>query len=223
MYMKPITNIKIYDLPETLVASGYAMIEGYSEEAVKGEVAQILLDHMDDNLTENRHYKRAMKLTKAPLNSGHPNFLSGIIVSMDVTFTNKVYVEWQRYHFQQIITSQSTMHRLSKFDLDEAFIEYVDPIIIHHLKYLQKNYNENPTKENYLKLLYSCPSGLKLTARITTNYLQLMNMYSQRRNHRLPEWQEFSKQLVEELPLFYGLLEANGKLDSKDKKVDVNE
>ena len=115
------------------------------------------------------------------------------------------------------------MHRLSKFDLDEAFIEYVDPIIIHHLKYLQKNYNENPTKENYLKLLYSCPSGLKLTARITTNYLQLMNMYSQRRNHRLPEWQEFSKQLVEELPLFYELLEANGKLDSKDKKVDVNE
>ena len=223
MYMKPITNIKIYDLPETLVASGYAMIEGYSEEAVKGEVAQILLDHMEDNLSENRHYKRAMKLTKAPLNSGHPNFLSGIIVSMDVTFTNKVYVEWQRYHFQQIITSQSTMHRLSKFDLDEAFIEYVDPIIIHHLKYLQKNYNENPTKENYLKLLYSCSSGLKLTARITTNYLQLMNMYSQRRNHRLPEWQEFSKQLVEELPLFYELLEANGKLDSKDKKVDVNE
>lgn len=223
MYVKPITNIKIYDLPETLVASGYAMIEGYSEEGVKCEVAQILLDHVDDNLTENRHYKRAMKLTKAPLNSGHPNFLSGIIVSMDVTFTNKVYVEWQRYHFQQIITSQSTMHRLSKFDLDEAFIEYVDPIIIHHLKYLQKNYNENPTKENYLKLLYSCPSGLKLTARITTNYLQLMNMYSQRRNHRLPEWQEFSKQLVEELPLFYELLEANGKLDSKDKKVDVNE
>lgn len=223
MYMKPITNIKIYDLPETLVASGYAMIEEYNDDAVKGEVAQILLDHMEDNLTENRHYKRAMKLTKAPLNSGHPNFLSGIIVSMDVTFTNKVYVEWQRYHFQQIITSQSTMHRLSKFDLDEAFIEYVDPIIIHHLKYLQKNYNENPTKENYLKLLYSCPSGLKLTARITTNYLQLMNMYSQRRNHRLPEWQEFSKQLLEELPLFYELLEANGKLDSKDKKVDVNE
>ena len=222
MYMKPITNIKIYDLPETLVASGYAMIEGYSEEAVKGEVAQILLDHMDDNLTENRHYKRAMKLTKAPLNSGHPNFLSGIIVSMDVTFTNKVYVEWQRYHFQQIITSQSTMHRLSKFDLDEAFIEYVDPIIIHHLKYLQKNYNENPTKENYLKLLYSCPSGLKLTARITTNYLQLMNMYSQRRTHRLPEWRYFCQQLLEELPLFYELLEMNGALykDDVQEKLD---
>lgn len=130
--MKPITNIKIYDLPETLVASGYAMIEGYSEEAVKGEVAQILLDHIDDNLTENRHYKRAMKLTKAPLNSGHVSWAKGVVVSMDITFTNKAWIELQRYHFIDIITSMSTMHRISKFELEEAFNEYTDPIIIHH-------------------------------------------------------------------------------------------
>ena len=216
MYMKPITNIKIYDLPETLVASGYAMIEGYSEEAVKGEVAQILLDHMDDNLTENRHYKRAMKLTKAPLNSGHVSWAKGVVVSMDITFTNKAWIELQRYHFIDIITSMSTMHRISKFELEEAFNEYTDPIIIHHLKYLQKDYNENPTKENYLKLLYSTPSGLQMTGRVTTNYLQLMNIYQQRRTHRLPEWRYFCQQLLEELPLFYELLEMNGALCKDD-------
>lgn len=216
MYMKPITNIKIYDLPETLVASGYAMIEGYSEEAVKGEVAQILLDHMDDNLTENRHYKRAMKLTKAPLNSGHVSWAKGVVVSMDITFTNKAWIELQRYHFIDIITSMSTMHRISKFELEEAFNEYTDPIIIHHLKYLQKDYNENPTKENYLKLLYSTPSGLQMTGRVTTNYLQLMNIYQQRRTHRLPEWRYFCQQLLEELPLFYELLEMNGALYKDD-------
>ena len=216
MYMKPITNIKIYDLPETLVASGYAMIEGYSEEAVKGEVAQILLDHMDDNLTENRHYKRAMKLTKAPLNSGHVSWAKGVVVSMDITFTNKAWIELQRYHFIDIITSMSTMHRISKFELEEAFNEYTDPIIIYHLKYLQKEYNENPTKENYLKLLYSTPSGLQMTGRVTTNYLQLMNIYQQRRTHRLPEWRYFCQQLLEELPLFYELLEMNGALYKDD-------
>lgn len=216
MYMKPITNIKIYDLPETLVASGYAMIEGYSEEAVKGEVVQILLDHMDDNLTENRHYKRAMKLTKAPLNSGHVSWAKGVVVSMDITFTNKAWIELQRYHFIDIITSMSTMHRISKFELEEAFNEYTDPIIIHHLKYLQKEYNENPTKENYLKLLYSTPSGLQMTGRVTTNYLQLMNIYQQRRTHRLPEWRYFCQQLLEELPLFYELLEMNGALHKDD-------
>lgn len=222
MYMKPITNIKIYDLPETLVASGYAMIEGYSEEAVKGEVAQILLDHMDDNLTENRHYKRAMKLTKAPLNSGHVSWAKGVVVSMDITFTNKAWIELQRYHFIDIITGMSTMHRISKFELEEAFNEYTDPIIIHHLKYLQKDYNENPTKENYLKLLYSTPSGLQMTGRVTTNYLQLMNIYQQRRTHRLPEWRYFCQQLLEELPLFYELLEANGALykDDIQEKLD---
>ena len=216
MYMKPITNIKIYDLPETLVASGYAMIEGYSEEAVKGEVVQILLDHMDDNLTENRHYKRAMKLTKAPLNSGHVSWAKGVVVSMDITFTNKAWIELQRYHFIDIITSMSTMHRISKFELEEAFNEYTDPIIIYHLKYLQKEYNENPTKENYLKLLYSTPSGLQMTGRVTTNYLQLMNIYQQRRTHRLPEWRYFCQQLLEELPLFYELLEMNGALHKDD-------
>lgn len=222
MYMKPITNIKIYDLPETLVASGYAMIEGYSEEAVKGEVAQILLDHIDDNLTENRHYKRAMKLTKAPLNSGHVSWAKGVVVSMDITFTNKAWIELQRYHFIDIITSMSTMHRISKFELEEAFNEYTDPIIIHHLKYLQKDYNENPTKENYLKLLYSTPSGLQMTGRVTTNYLQLMNIYQQRRTHRLPEWRYFCQQLLEELPLFYELLEMNGALykDDVQEKLD---
>lgn len=222
MYMKPITNIKIYDLPETLVASGYAMIEGYSEEAVKGEVAQILLDHMEDNLTENRHYKRAMKLTKAPLNSGHVSWAKGVVVSMDITFTNKAWIELQRYHFIDIITSMSTMHRISKFELEEAFNEYTDPIIIHHLKYLQKDYNENPTKENYLKLLYSTPSGLQMTGRVTTNYLQLMNIYQQRRTHRLPEWRYFCQQLLEELPLFYELLEMNGALykDDVQEKLD---
>lgn len=220
--MKPITNIKIYDLPETLVASGYAMIEGYSEEAVKGEVAQILLDHIDDNLTENRHYKRAMKLTKAPLNSGHVSWAKGVVVSMDITFTNKAWIELQRYHFIDIITSMSTMHRISKFELEEAFNEYTDPIIIHHLKYLQKDYNENPTKENYLKLLYSTPSGLQMTGRVTTNYLQLMNIYQQRRTHRLPEWRYFCQQLLEELPLFYELLEMNGALykDDVQEKLD---
>lgn len=216
MYMKPITNIKIYDLPETLVASGYAMIEGYSEEGVKCEVAQILLDHMDDNLTENRHYKRAMKLTKAPLNSGHVSWAKGVVVSMDITFTNKAWIELQRYHFIDIITSMSTMHRISKFELEEAFNEYTDPIIIYHLKYLQKEYNENPTKENYLKLLYSTPSGLQMTGRVTTNYLQLMNIYQQRRTHRLPEWRYFCQQLLEELPLFYELLEMNGALYKDD-------
>lgn len=216
--MKPITNIRVYDLEETLVASGYAMIEDYDEYQVKKEANGVIDVFMFEEGRNNKHFKRALKLAKAPLNSGHVSFAKGIVVNMDITFTNKAWIEFQRYHFADIITGMSTMHRISKFDLDDAFNEYTDSVIIERLKELQEMYNLTKDKDDYLKLLYSTPSGLLMTGRVTTNYLQLMNIYQQRRNHRLPEWREFCKQLVEELPLFYDLLKANGTLDEKDRK-----
>lgn len=215
--MNVITNYNVYDLAETLIASGYAMIEDYNEDTILTGVQEVLSELNEEQLTEeNRHYKRALKLTKAPLNSGHVSFAKGIIVNMDVTFTNKAWIEFQRYHFADIITGMSTMHRISKFDLQEAFNEYTDELIIHRLKELQEQYNTSQSKEDYLKLLYSTPAGLKMTGRVTTNYLQLMNMWSQRHNHRLPEWRQFCEELIEKLPLFKEFLITNGQLKADE-------
>ena len=211
-----ITNYKVYDLEETLVASGYAMIEEYSEKTVKKQALDLIDAYINNEEDYSRHLKRALKLAKAPLNSGHVSFAKGIVVNMDITFTNKAWIEFQRYHFADIITGMSTMHRISKFDLDEAFNEYVDPQIIERLKELQETYLVTKDKEDYLKLLYSTPAGLELTNRITTNYLQLMNMWSQRHNHRLPEWRQFCDELLEKLPLFKEFLIANGQLKEED-------
>ena len=207
-----ITNYKVYDLEETLVASGYAMIEEYSEKTVKKEALDSIDAYINNEEDYSRHLKRALKLAKAPLNSGHCSFAKGIVVNMDITFTNKAWIEFQRYHFADIITGMSTMHRISKFDLESnnTFNEYVDDTIIHQLIVLQNKYNETKDKEDYLKLLYSTPSGLLMTNRVTTNYLQLMNMWSQRHNHRLHEWRQFCDELVEKLPLFKEFLIANG-------------
>lgn len=207
--MDVITNLRVYDLEETLVSSGYAMIENYNVEDVINEQNDIILAL---DLNENKHYRRALKLAKAPLNSGHVSFAKGIIVNMDITFTNKAWIEFQRYHFADIITGMSTMHRISKFDLDGAFNEYTDHQIINRLKELQEVYLETNDKDDYLKLLYSTPAGLEMTGRITTNYLQLMNMWSQRHNHRLPEWRKFCDELIEKLPLFEEFLIANGQM-----------
>lgn len=214
-----ITNYKVYDLEQTLVASGYAMIENYSEDDVVSQY-MTLSNEIDSNLlygtpNENRHMKRALKLCKAPLNSGHVSFAKGIVVNMDITFTNKAWIEFQRYHFADIITGMSTMHRISKFDLEKAFNEYTDPQIIKRLEELQETYLESKDKEDYLRLLYSTPAGLEMTNRVTTNYLQLMNMWEQRHNHRLPEWRQFCDELLEKLPLFKEFLIANGQLKSE--------
>ena len=60
-------------------------------------------------------------------------------------------------------------------------------------------------KELYLEILYTNPAGFTLTARMTTNYRCLRNIYKQRKNHRLPEWREFCK-WIETLPYAQELL-----------------
>ena len=137
--------------------------------------------------------------TNSPSNSGEGNFLSGIVVQFDLTFTVKAWVEAERYHFFQIVSSQSTMHRITKFDVDKLYIDYVDERSIEVMRDLIAQYNADKTAVNYLRVLYSNPCGCKLTAFMTTNYLQLKNIYGQRQFHRLPEWKEFCHQL-ETLP-----------------------
>ena len=197
-YNDIISNVKIYDLEESLIASGYPM-----------RTKKIIHD------LNTQDFERGERLVKATLkgNTAHHQFLTGIRVNFDLTFTNKAWVEAERYRFLEFVSSQSTMHRITKFDLDGQYIEYVDPRIIEIMKEKVERYNrlvelrpetlipeyEDEIKEAYLEILYSNPAGFKLTARMTTNYRCLRNIYIQRRNHRLPEWRAFCR-WVETLP-----------------------
>lgn len=138
-------------------------------------------------------------LGRAGIGTGHDNFLNGIIVQFDLTCSNKMWMELQRYHFIDFVSSQSTMHRAARMNLDEAFNEWVHPAIKDACLGLQDAYNADPTPEAFLRLVYSLPAGLEMSARMTTNYRQLKTIYNQRRDHRLPEWRVFCKWL-EELP-----------------------
>jgi hypothetical protein len=55
----------------------------------------------------------------------------------------------------------------------------------------QLRYNNEVAGMTDEELVYNCPMGLELTARVTTNYLQLRTVYRQRKNHRLTEWHVF--------------------------------
>lgn len=151
-------------------------------------------------------------LAKSPKGEGHDNWLLGVILQADFKFTNKVWVEMERYHFLDIVSSQSTMHKIAKFDIDSSYIKYVDPKIVEIMKKKIESYNKlmalkdyDPTTsadlaEKYLEILYSNPAGFTLTARVTTNYRQLKTIYSQRKNHRLPEWQSLCTWMKTNLP-----------------------
>lgn len=139
------------------------------------------------------------------MGEGHDQALTGIIVQFDLTLPVKVWTEAQRYHFLDFVSSKSTMHKITKFDLDKSYCEYVDNRIIEVMKEKVSEYNmlQDTSKKNekYLEILYSNPCGFKLTARMTTNYRQLKTIYYQRKNHRLPEWRTFCR-WIETLPFF---------------------
>ena len=205
-------NIKVYDLEESLIASGYPM---------RTELIQREPDEKD--------IRRGLNLTKASNGNGaHGQWLTGVRVAFDLTCTNKMWVEAERYRFLEFVSSQSTMHRITKFNLDGQYCEYVDPRVISIMQKkideynkLKETYETLPSgtsdklrqdyndllKKKYLEILYTNPAGFELTARMTTNYRCLLNIYIQRCDHRLPEWREFCTQLLE-LPMFSELVEA---------------
>ena len=44
-------------------------------------------------------------LGRSEVGSGHDNFLNGIIVQFDLTTSNKMWVELERYHFIDFVSS----------------------------------------------------------------------------------------------------------------------
>lgn len=196
-----VDNVEVYGLKQSIKRAKYPM--------------SVDISTLNDEVTS-----RTKALGNAKRGSGHDNFLKGIVVQFDLTFTVKAWTEGERYHWFDIISSQSTMHRITKFDLDKAYIKYVDPRIIAIMKEKVAEYNilanakpsdgasekeikewEHLVAEKYLEILYNNPCGFKLTAGMTTNYQQLKTIYYQRRTHRLPEWNEFCA-WIETLPMF---------------------
>ena len=106
-----IENVKVYDIEESFKASKYPMSIDINQ--LNGDITPMI-----------------KKLAITPKGEGHDQFLTGIRVAFDLTFTNKAWVEAERYRFLEFVSSQSTMHRISKFNLNEQYNEYVDPRII---------------------------------------------------------------------------------------------
>lgn len=191
-----VNNVKVYGLEESIKRAKYPM--------------------STDTNTLNAELTKGIKaLSNSGRGEGHDQWLTGVVVQFDLTFTVKAWTEAERYHFLDFVSSQSTMHRIAKFNLDEAYNEYVDYRIIEIMKEKVTRYNrliamkpevsmpeyDQEIKDAYLEVLYSNPCGFKLTAGMTTNYRQLKTIYHQRKTHRLPEWREFCA-WIETLPMF---------------------
>ena len=202
--MLEISNVKVYDLRESIIASG---------NAIKIEPVPYSDEEFEKGL------KRMKKLVHSSLSTNvhcHDNALTGIRVSFDVKYPQYWSLEFQRYHFADIVTSSSKMHRLCKMNIANACNKYVSNETIEQMEKLVDRYNyavekgaeEGVIYENFMKMISNCPMGLELFERVSTNYKQLQTIYNQRKNHRLKEdWGAFCK-MIEELPYFEELIKG---------------
>ena len=182
----PVSNAKVYGLEESILRAKFPMstdVTSLNADMTKGILA----------------------LAQSAKGSGHDNWLNGVVVQFDLTFTVKAWTEAERYHFLDFVSSQSTMHRIARFDLDGQYDSHTDPRVVEIMKELVAKYNETQDPEDSLRVLMTNPCGFKLTAGMTTNYRQLKTIYAQRRTHRLPEWREFCA-WVETLPMADALI-----------------
>lgn len=226
-------GLNVNDLEESILASGLPMREeDYTPEEWKAEVENLkhcfkkhgeelikmARRHKKEDIFEDRelekavlHIKRALGLGKAAQGSGHDCACKGIIVSVNIKADQSFWLQWERYHFQDTVSSMSTMHRILKFDVDKSFSEYVDPRSIEILKEKIAAYEKNKTPENFHQVIHNIPEGIELTRRVTTNYLQLKTMYHQRKSHKMFSWNKDFIRLCDELPWFYELIGVNSE------------
>lgn len=216
--MTKILNVNVYDLIESIIACRNAMRVTPPVYSDKDEFYLAL--------------ERAKKLAKTSTGSGHQTFLSGIRVSFDIVYPNYLSPELQRYHWIDIVTSSSKMHRLMDMDLDIVCNKYVSQSMINEMRqHIQlykdiKATDEITDMEFYLRddsriiaktkddalyiafmiCLSNCPQGIELFMRVSTNYLQLKTLYHQRKNHKLKEDWGALCNMIEHLPYFKELI-----------------
>ena len=203
--MPNVSNVRVYGLDEAIRAAKYPKaveLDGLTAELTKGIKACL----------------------NCPTGEGHDNALNGIIVQFDLTFSQKAWVELQRYHFIDFVSSCSTMHKLQNMNPRLQCNRYVDPRAIDVLQEKIDEYNrllkakkeqgfaitDEELKRARLEMLYNIPSGFELTAAMTTNYRQLKTIYQQRRHHLLPDWKCMCD-WIETLPRFMELTQKNYK------------
>lgn len=186
-----INNTQVYGINKAVIASGNPM-------------RTVMSDNMG-NFTE-KDFSRMKMLGTTKAGEGHDQALVGIIVQFDLYAPLYMWKEIQRYHFLDFISSQSTMHRLAKFDVKSQCVADTDEVILQRYQELLEDYNTSheegeEEKRKWRTLVASLPCGFVLGATMTTNYRQLKTMYLQRKNHKLKEWHEFCS-WCESLPYF---------------------
>jgi len=143
----------------------------------------------------------AQKLTKA--GSEHCKFLRQIHVWVDLTLPRFIHSELDTYHYNTK-NSTSTMHTIHKRKLTQDDFEYeIHEGTLSHINHLiEMKMDDKLCSDEFIHTIKNeLPEGFLQKRTIDTNYAELLNIYRQRKNHRLTQWHTICD-WIEQLPYF---------------------
>jgi hypothetical protein len=128
--------------------------------------------------------------------SGHNKFLESMQVWIDINMPRYWWSEFDTYRVGVTKQSESTMHTVTKKDLtQDDFISVIPSDLLQKLNELITLY---AITSDYKDIIFReikslLPEGFMQRRVVSLNYKVLRHMIKQRKNHRLIEWQDFTR------------------------------
>jgi hypothetical protein len=156
-------------------------VEVLKEEGLREALVGLSLSY---NQSIERMDKIAHRLARK--DGGHNKFLESICVWLDVSASLAFWGQFDTYRIGVTKQSESTMHTLGKRALVPS--DFARFISTRELNALNRDIGFAASKGEAKYLL---PQSFIQRRVVCTNYKTLRNIYQQRHQHKLVEWQEF--------------------------------
>ena len=201
-------NTSVYNIYNAILGARNPMNSWNKSDSVfngfNGKIENTVIGKKDLELMQ--------KLIKA--GSEHRKFLRQIFVAVDITAPLYFFKELDTYKVGTVANSTSTMHKLAStpitidcFEMgdftpliDNFKIDLSWQTIMTYLEQLRQRYNETKDKRYWKELIRLLPESWLQKRTITMNYENILNMYRQRKNHKLTEWSKSFCDWVKTLP-----------------------
>lgn len=172
-----------------------------------------LNDSTDDKIGGN-DLKLLQQLTKA--GPDHRKVLRQMMISCDITAPLYYYKEFDQYKVGVTTNSTSTMHKIASrcltrddFSFEDMHDdEFIVNAVLDNLNARIKDYQITKNKNLWRTIIQLLPSSYNQARTVTMNYENVLNIYKQRRYHKLSEWQEFCQYMYDNLPYFKELIDC---------------
>lgn len=192
-------------------------LESWNKSDSHYDIEEVMVD--EEVVLERGKYiigSNDLQLAQTLIRTGseHRKFLRQIFVAVDITAPLYFFKELDTYKVGTVANSTSTMHKLAStpitidcFEMgdftpliDNFKIDLSWQTIMTYLEQLRQRYNETKDKRYWKELIRLLPESWLQKRTVTMNYENILNMYRQRKNHKLTEWSKSFCDWVKTLP-----------------------